>query len=369
MAQVMTNNIDKLLSSDPFEFSKKTSDLFIKSFKETSLHHYNNCDYIKYIWDQEKIHPSDINTEEDLTRAPFIMVNLFKSIEFMSCKKEDIELTLGSSGTTGQRSIMHLDHGSLERVKKLAYKIHESLGITSPKKYNYLCFTYDPKVANDLGTAFTDELLTSFTDQNEVYYTFQFDSNLNDFKMNEKEIVEKLIQFSKSEYPLRILGFPAFLYKIIKDNNLHLKLPEDSWLQTGGGWKSHAGDEIPKAEFREFIEKHLGIKKENIRDLFGMVEHGIPYVDNKLGFLTIPNYARVYIRDSKTLKILEHGKRGLIQFMCTYNHSYPAFNILSTDWGSLHKDETGQEFLQIEGRAGTTKHKGCALKALEIHKE
>ena len=264
---------------------------------------------------------------------------------------------------------MHLNQESLTRVKALAYTIHKKLGITSPKKYNYLCFTYDPKVADDLGTAFTDELLTSFTDHNEIYYTFQFDAKINDFKMNENEIVQKLVEFSGSEYPLRILGFPAFLYKIIKDFNLTLSLPKDSWLQTGGGWKSHAGDEIPKEEFREFIEARLGIKKENIRDLFGMVEHGIPYVDNEEGYLAIPNFARVYIRDPKTLEVLEDGQRGLIQFMCTYNTSYPAFNILSTDWGVVTTNSKGNRFLRIEGRAGTTKHKGCALKALELIKD
>lgn len=367
----MMKATDSLLASNPFTFSEENLQLFVKSFQETANIHYQGNDFFKYIWDKEKIHPNDILLEKDLAKAPFILVNQFKIKEMLSCKRENIALTLGSSGTGGQRSLMHLDQGSLDRVKKLAYSIHAELGMTSSKKYNYLCFTYDPKVANDLGTAFTDELLTSFTGINEVYYTLQFNPSKNDFELNEQGVVDKLIEFSKSEYPTRILGFPAFLMMILKKYNLNLKLPKDSWLQTGGGWKGHTGEEIPKGEFRHFIHEKLGIELENIRDLFGMVEHGIPYVDCNKGKLRVPNFGRVFIRDPYTLKCLPDGEVGLIQFMCTYNSSYPSMNILSTDWGKLTKenDDIGGYSLEILGRAGTTKNKGCALKALELIEE
>lgn len=360
--------IDLLLESNPFEYSTKTSELFINSLKETALVHYHGNKFFKSLWDRNCIHPNDIKNEEDIKKIPMIMVNLFKEHELISCDKENIVLTLGSSGTGGQRSLMHLDQGSLDRVKKLAYTIHQELGMTSSKKYNYLCFTYDPKIANDLGTAFTDELLTSFTGINEVYYAIQFNDKMKDFELNENGVVEKLIEYSKSEFPLRILGFPAFLYKILKDYNLELKLPKDSWLQTGGGWKSHANEEIPKEQFRDFIEQKLSIPKKNIRDLFGMVEHGIPYVDCENGNLRVPNYARVFIRDPKNLEVLPYGEKGLIQFICTYNTSYPSMSLLTTDWGILTKanDLIGGEMLTILGRAGTQKHKGCAIKAAEM---
>lgn len=367
----MSKAILDLISSNPFEFSDSTSKLFIESFKYTASKHYNGCNFIKHLWDQHHFSISDIKSETDLENSPYVMINLFKEKNLMSVAKNEIKLTLGSSGTSGQRSLMHLDQGSLERVKSLAFNIHESLGITNEKEYNYLCFTYDPKIANDLGTAFTDELLTSFTGIKEVFYAIQYDENIKDFKLNEKETIQKLIEFSNSKIPTRILGFPAFLYKIVKDNNLKLSFCEDSWVQTGGGWKGLAEEEIPKAQFKQFIQKNLGIKVENNRDLFGMVEHGIPYVDCKNSKMRIPNFARVYIRDPHTLEILPNGQKGLIQFMCTYNTSYPSMNILSTDWGIKH-DETdflGGTSLEILGRAGINKHKGCALKALEILEE
>ena len=356
---------EELLDSSPFDFSEKNKAFFLKSFIEMSQHHCDKDDYTNYIWKQKNLKPSDIEKESDLSNAPFILVNQFKENNFKS--SNDIVLTLSSSGTSGQRSVQYLDQRSLDSVKRLAFNIHRDLGITSDKKYNYLCFTYDPKSADDLGTAFTDELLTSFTKKNEVYYTFKYDEKIADFKMNEFEIVETLKRFEKSELPTRILGFPAFLYEIITKNNLQLNLGQDSWVQTGGGWKSKSDKEIPKEKFRKIISSSLGIPVKNIRDLFGMVEHGIPYVDCIEGRLRIPNYARVYIRDPETLKILPVGQPGLIQFICTYNSSYPAMNILTTDWGKLRSEDSISEFsLEILGRAGIDKNKGCALKALEM---
>ncbi len=353
-----------LLDSPPFLFNSHSSEMFLASLREMATHHYEKNPFFRFYWKKKNIHPQDLQSEEDLKKMPFLLVNLFKNHEMYTGAKEKIILTLGSSGTTGQRSLIHLDEPSLLNVKKLAYNIHNALGMTSQQKYNYLCFTYDPRVANDLGTAFTDELLTSFTDKNEVYYTFQH--NGNDFIFDQMACVEKLKEFEKSQYPTRILGFPAFLYQLIEEHKLSLNLGENSWVQTGGGWKGQAEKEIPKKQFRKVVSHALGIPQENIRDLFGMVEHGVPYVDAYDGRLRIPNYARVLIRDPISLEVLPNGQQGLIQLICTYNSSYPAMSLLTTDWGKKISCEQYGDVLELCGRAGISKHKGCALKALEL---
>ena len=187
----MNNPVNLLIQSNPFEFSKKTEKLFIDSFKYTANIHYRGNKFFKYMWDKDQLNIDDIKSEKDLINAPFIMVNLFKHKNLKSCSDDNIVLTLGSSGTGGQRSLMHLDQFSLDSVKELAFNIHKHLGMTNKKKYNYLCFTYDPKIADDLGTAFTDELLTSFTGIEDVFYAIQFDEEIKDFKLNEKETIKK----------------------------------------------------------------------------------------------------------------------------------------------------------------------------------
>jgi hypothetical protein len=357
-----------LLFSSPFDQSPQGRQLFINSFGENALFHYEHHEFTRKFWDKMGFHPSQVKSETDLQFVPATMVHLFKEHEMYSVPKEEIVLTLTSSGTAGQKSRQFLNQISLDNVKKLALNIHVALGMASELKYNYLCFTYDPKKAADLGTAFTDELLTNFTGKNEIYYAIQWSESAADFEFNEKGVVETLKRFAASGLPTRILGFPAMLFEILEKNNIHLDLGKGSWLQTGGGWKGKADKEIAKPDFRKLIEDRLGIPQANQRDLFGMVEHGIPYVDCEKGNLHISSYARVFTRSPFDMKLLPQGERGLLHFLCSYNFSYPASSLLTTDYGRVGRCDCaiGGETLILEGRAGVSKHKGCALKALEL---
>jgi hypothetical protein len=358
---------DRLFETDPFLGIPANRDLFLESFREAAAAHYAGNDYFRKLWQRVGLSPKDLRTEKDLPRVPPILVSLFKEHDLISVPRDQVVLTLTSSGTHGQKSQIFLNQRSLDRVKRLAFKIHESLGITSPAETNYLCFTYDPRVAKDLGTAFTDELLTSFTGVRKIYYALQWDPEKSDFVFNAEGVVETLREFERDGHPVRILGFPAFLAKILKDFDLKLDLGASSWVQTGGGWKNFADEEIPKAEFRRLVSQRLGIPEANIRDMFGMVEHGIPYVDCELGKLHIPNYARVIIRSPDTLQPMKAGEKGLIHFLCSYIDSYPSISLLTTDWGRVGACSCpkGGETLEILGRAGVSKHKGCAITALE----
>lgn len=361
---------EKLLNSDPFDFSHDHQNLFLESFRENCLFHYEKHGFTRKLWDHLEFHPSQLKCEADLCKIPGTMVHLYKEHEFCSVPQDELVLTLTSSGTGGQKSRQFLNQLSLDNVKKLAFNIHRSLGMASEQKYNYLCFTYDPKVADDLGTAFTDELLTNFTGKKEVYYAIRWSEEKKDFELNEEGVVETLKRFAASGVPTRILGFPALLFEMIEKYDLRLNLGKDSWLQTGGGWKGKADKEIPKRQFRQMIAERLGIPVEHQRDLFGMVEHGIPYVDCEKGNLHIPNYARVMVRSPHDLSLRKKGERGLLHFLCSYNFSYPAPSLLTADYGRVGTCDCsiGGDVLILEGRAGVNKHKGCALKALEVIK-
>ncbi|MBW7877343.1 MAG: hypothetical protein H3C47_15300 [Candidatus Cloacimonetes bacterium] len=358
-----------LLALNPFDFSPEARQKFIQSFKSTASWHISKCPEIRLFWELNKISPDQIHTESDLLNVPPVLVTIFKEWDLACVPREDIVLTLGSSGTGGQRSLQHLDQVSLNHVKSLAYKVHDSLGITSSNKFNYLCFTYDPQIAKDLGTAFTDELLTSFTGINDVFYALRPHPVSGEWFFD-RELCQKMIwQFYESGIPTRILGFPAFLLDLLKNCNKLPPLGESSWVQTGGGYKNHAGEVLTKQDFRDLVYQKLKIPPQNIRDLFGMVEHGIPYVEDELGQMRIPNLARVMARDSKDLSPLPDGEPGLLHFLCSYNLSYPASSILSTDLGVVLPDPDGRgKILQILGRAGVSKAKGCAIQAQELLK-
>jgi phenylacetate-coenzyme A ligase PaaK-like adenylate-forming protein len=362
---------DLLFETDPFDFSAENRQLFVDGFRETAAKHYRQNAVFRAFWQDAGIHPDDLVDEESLVHVPPLMVHLFKERTLVSVPPEDLVLTLTSSGTTGQKSRMFLNQRSLDRVKRLAFKIHQSLGMTSSEEANYLCFVYDPAAAKDLGTAYTSQLVTSMSPVRSVTYALRWSEDKHDFVFDVDFVVETLKRFEQEGLPVRIFGFPAFLYQILQQSDFTLDLGPHSMVETGGGWKNLEDQQVPKPLFRKLVARRLGIPVENIRDMFGMVEHGVPYCDCRLGHLHISNYSRVWIRSPWTLGALPEGESGLVQFMCCYNDSCPSVSLLTTDWGRLGRCECGLagQTLELLGRAGVSKHKGCAVKAAELHLE
>jgi phenylacetate-coenzyme A ligase PaaK-like adenylate-forming protein len=301
---------------------------------------------------------------------PFVFVAALKERDLTTLPASEIVLELKSSGTTGQRSRIQLDRGSLLRVRRLAWQVFRGLGLTDGREHDYLCFTYDPAVAKDLGTAWTDELLTGFTGKGEVFYTFRWSKEKKDFYFDVEGAVERLKKAEDTQKLTRLIGFPAFALKLAdefkKRYGRAVRLNPGSSVITGGGWKTLADEAIDKKVYRGILAGRLGIPVANVRDLFGMVEHGVPYVDCPLGNFHIPNYGRIIARDPGTLKPLGYGKDGLLQFITPYLTSYPSLSLLSGDMGRVEKGckcGIGGNVLVIKGRAGVKKLKGCAISA------
>ncbi|MDD5089398.1 MAG: hypothetical protein PHQ23_00615 [Candidatus Wallbacteria bacterium] len=300
---------------------------------------------------------------------PYLFVDLFKSRRMCSVPANAVKLRLSSSGTGGRKSFHYLDSISLNRILRIVPLIFGSHGLVSDEKCNYICFTYDPKVAKEVGTAFSDKLLTGLTKRAAVYYTLKFDQAAGEFRFDEEECAEKFEAFHKTGLPLRVLGFPAYIWKVLSCRKKPFRFPESSAVITGGGWKLHTGAQVPKAEFKRMIAEKLGIDPVRIIDTYGMVEHGIPYIDCECDHFHIPVYSRVLVRDPLTMEIVPPGSDGLLQLMSPYMHSFPAISLLSTDRVQLgEKCACGRKtpWFEVLGRGGVKKHKGCAVTAAEL---
>jgi phenylacetate-coenzyme A ligase PaaK-like adenylate-forming protein len=362
--------VDRLIDCSPFDYTEKTAKLFLEAMNETVQHHYAHCKEYHNFLDYCGFKPQ-IRSLDNVMELPPIHVNVFKEYDLVTVSKEQIVLSLTSSGTGGKKSKNFLDDLSLKRVKKIALHIHEGLGMVDENSWvNYCCFTYDPHVAKDLGTAFTDELLTSFTKRKRVYYTFQYNPQTNNFEFNLAEIAKVFKEFEKEGSPVRLLGFPAFMYEALEyyrdTEKKTLKFHPDSFFMTGGGWKKREDKKVSRTEFVEFVHEMTAVPKTNVRDMFGMVEHGVPYVECGLGNMHVPIYAKVFIKDPRTLKNLPYGEVGLPNFITPYLYSYPSISILVNDFAFLEPSCTcglKGDILRIVGRAGISKHKGCAMHA------
>ncbi len=347
--------------------------LFLRSMQEAFAYHYLGSPELQALCQDEQFFPWSLRRLDQLSRIPYFFVTALKYYSVASVPDSDIVLTLHSSGTTGQTSKIVLDRTSLRRIRRIVHHIYGDLGMQDEVRTNYLCFTYDPERAGDVGTAYSDKLLTSLTKVQDVFYAIEWDTEKNDWHLNSQRVEEALDKFEASGRPFRLLGFPAHTWDVLNEivarRGRPYRFGPRSYVITGGGWKGYDGRAIPKPEFREGVARALGVPKVNVRDLYGMVEHGVPYCECENHAMHIPRYSRVFARDPITLERLPHGQSGLLQFITPYHHSYPAISLLTTDYGhTLEKCRCGRSspVLVLEGRAGLTKHKGCAINALKV---
>ena len=365
--------IDKLFHHDAFDYSETGLQLQFDAMRQVFAVHYEHCLPYRNLCDRAGFRPPHPRRPEDLDRIPWTFVGVLKDRDLLSIPRARIAREFTSSGTGGRKSRIYLDAESFDRLLLSARQIHARLGmVDAGQEVNYLCFSYDPARATDLGTSFTDDLLTSFTRRREVYFTIRWSEQAGDFAFDRDGTLAKLEQYERDGRPVRLLGFPAFMYQLLREavprRGRAFALGPESWVMTGGGWKSLADEAVSKQQFIDDVSGWLGLPRENIRDMFGMVEHGIPYVDCAHHRLHVPLYARVLIRDPETLALMPPGEIGLIQLQTPYLTSYPSHSMLTTDLGRV---EPGCDcgvpgpVVTITGRGGVKKHKGCALTATE----
>lgn len=363
--------VDAFFETPAFEYSPRTSKAFCAAMRAALAYQGKRAPVLKAIYKAEGFSPASVKTERDIADIPFIFVSALKERDLTTLPYSKIALELKSSGTSGQRSRMQLDKGSLMRVRRMAWQVFAGLGLTDLERaHDYICFTYDPEVAKDLGTAWTDKLLSGFTKKGEIFYTFRWSKEKKDFYFDIDGAVAAMKKFEEAGSLVRLVGFPAFALKLTEEfkkrYGRYPKLNPGSSVVTGGGWKTLADEAMDKKVYRKILADNLGVPVENVRDLFGMVEHGVPYVDCRLGNFHVPNYGRIIARHPGTLEPLGYNKAGLLQFITPYLTSYPSLSVLSSDFGLLRpKCSCGLPgpVLEIKGRAGVTKLKGCAISA------
>lgn len=341
---------------------------FLRAMNESFAWHFLGCPQYRERCLQVGVTPGDIRTIEDLPRIPYVFVSVFKRNTLITGDPAKVKLSLTSSGTGGERSAIHLDARSLRRIRRIVHNIYRSLKMTSREVTNYLAFTYDPAVAKDLGTAFSDELLTRLTRVGQVHYAIR---RLGDeWVLDREACYDALERFEREGSAFRMLGFPAHAWEVLqgyeRERGRTLRFPSRSFVLTGGGWKTLGDVEIPKGTFRREVARILGIPEDHIRDLYGMVEHGVPYTECEAGRMHVPLHSRVFVRDPGTL---QRADRGIFHFLTPYLSSFPALSLLTTDVGHLEAScPCGRKapVLVLEGRGGVTRHRGCAIAALDI---
>lgn len=374
-APLATDSLLRLMAApEPYTLDAEKDATFREAMRDAVAHHRAASPFYRALCDHHAFDEGQLTRDDELARVPWIFVNTLKHHELLSVPHEDVKLTLTSSGTSGQKSQIFFDEGSLARGLATVDACFGANGIVDRElEVNYLVFAHDPAQAATRGTSYTDNYLTSFTRKREVWYALRWDEAAGDWGFDPAATNAKLEAFAASGHPLRIIGFPAFLHRVIAHRRAQgrppLAFPAGSWVLTGGGWKKNESEAIPKPAFRAEVAALLGIPEACQRDGYGLVEHGVPYLECAEHRFHVSHFARAIVRDAETLAPLPDGQPGFLNLLTPYLLSMPAISLLTSDLAIRGGDcPCGRNTATIEllGRLGTRKNKGCAIDATKL---
>lgn len=353
---------------------EKTNELFTQAMRENALFQYNNCCDYKRILDEFGFDPKQINKLDDLAKLPFIPTLYFKHHhpQSVSPRKQIIKAT--SSGTSGSMSNIGFDFKSLNLGKNMVIKVGKYHKLWSIKPINYIIFGYQPTKNNKTAVSKTAYGFTFFAPA--LSRTFALEMTENGYKLSWDKILNALEKYSKSKFPMRTIGFPAYTYFLLKDmkeKGIKYKMPKGSMVTLGGGWKQFYTEKVEKKEFYALVKEVLDIDENHIVEFFGAVEHPILYTDCKFHHFHIPVYSRVIIRNPDDFSPVKNGNIGLINLLTPMIQSAPLLSVMTDDLGILHSEKCpcGVEspWLEIIGRVGISDIITCAAGADEYLKE
>jgi phenylacetate-coenzyme A ligase PaaK-like adenylate-forming protein len=361
--------------TSPYESSNTLDTLFVSAFKEIMHWHQRHNSFYANLLKKEGFDIESIKSVEDIAQVPLIHANFFKLHESISIKKSEISEHMTSSGTSGQKSQMFFDEWSILSARRMVRFIYDKNDFNRPdEETNFLLLAYEPLSNFKVGTTRTNIFLTSFAKAKEVFFALRATGDTHEF--DRFGTVRKLQEYEAQKLPVRIHGFPSFMYFTLmqmQEMDIKLSLHKDSLVMFGGGWKGYADQEISKDRLFALIHERLGISTQRIRDTYGSVEHSIPYIECKYHHLHVPIWSRLFIRDVKTLEVLGYEKAGFMNFVTPYITSVPAVSVMMGDLGVLHpasecKCGALTPFFEILGRAGLSQNKSCAVSASELLK-
>ncbi|MBR3076852.1 MAG: acyl-protein synthetase [Oscillospiraceae bacterium] len=351
---------------------------------------------------------------EDLAELPFLPTALFKRRRLFSLPRWRLPCVVTSSGTSGRASEIGFSVGDLWAGLKMVLHICRLRKLLSWRPCHYVVFGYQPRLRNRTGVSRTAFGVTLFTPALSRTYALRWRKNapsvgtasgrpqhaesslsqntqasasggrpmaaptaraeLGDYVLDLQHVQDAIVKHSKSRFPLRFMGFPAyawFLMKRMEEQGVRVRLPKGSKLMLGGGWKQFYAEEVDKSAFYALAKKVLGLDDRDIIEFFGAVEHPIFYNDCERHHFHIPVYSRVLIRDPATLKPVPNGTPGLVNLITPMDVGTPLLSVMTDDLGILHDaGECGcgldAPWLEILGRVGLQDIKTCAAGAAEI---
>lgn len=356
----MKNNYTNLLlSSPPYSLDKFQKDsLLVNALRDLTLHHLEQCPPYKKIY--KHLNQSKNWSLSELHSIPFIPVRLFKEMDMLSIKRQEVFKTMLSSGTSGQSpSRIYLDRETarlqtlgLSQLMKAFFPIGRPpmLIIDSPETISNRS-KFSARAAGILGFSFFGR-------------TPVFALN-SDLTVNEKALSEFYEAHCGEE--ILIFGFTSIIWEhflnstFVQSNSF--SMPK-AYVLHGGGWKKLANLGITNIDFKQQIFNVLQTNK--VVNYYGLVEQtGSLFFECERNFLHSSNFSNVIVREPTSFEAMSFGVTGLLQLQSIFPLSYPGHSLLTEDLGTIYGVDDctcgrkGQRFI-VHGRAPDAELRGCS---------
>ncbi len=305
--------------------------LQLEMIKYSFKFHYDNNEFYQELCRCASFTPVDLNTTDDLINIPLIPVSAYKgqdSHRLLSVDLSDIEHEMRSTGTSGIPSVSRRCSKTVDLGVQSTYGMYREFLKISKGAGLYLCPSTEE--IPEMGMIKALNMLAGLLD------THKF------LVRNEKMIPEMALEQLEewSSFTRHIIGPPFLIHRFLtylQATSKKIQLDPDTMIITLGGWKRFTGQMISRVEFNSLCSEWLGVKHQNIRDIYALVESNIIAIENEKGVKHVSPTTRISVRDPEDkAREMDVGKPGQLAIYDPTNLTIPGF-LLTEDIVTLEK--------------------------------
>lgn len=323
--------------------------------------HYENNDFYREACKSKGISPESITKFEDLVRIPLVPINLYKandSYKLLSVGLNEVELEMRSTGTSGIPSVARRCENTVDGAVLSIYAMYREFFKISKGAGLYLCPSTEE--IPEMGMIKALNMLAGLLD------THRF--MVKDERFAPEDALAQLGEWDK-KFTRHIIGPPFLINRFIKylrATDQKLNLDKNTYVITLGGWKRFTGEMLSREEFNQECMEYLGVQREQIRDIYALVESNVVAIDDEYGEKHVTPFIHFSVRDPKQLdREVEPGETGQLAILDPVARSTPGF-MLTEDLvrllpGKSQSGRSGQRMQYVMRLPESTEFGCCAV--------
>jgi long-chain-fatty-acid---luciferin-component ligase len=317
--------------------------------RDAAIYHASRNGFYRAQCDAAAVDPAALHELGDLQRLPLLPVSLFKRPDarvLLTCALAKVETEARSTGTSGVSSLVRRDAETVTRaLVGLTGTYREFFGLSGGAG---LFLSPSSADAPENGMAKVFNILNGILDDHAYL--------VSDNVFDPADALEYLRKW-KGHMTRHIIGPPFLVRRFLRYleiEGINVFLDPYSMVITLGGWKRYPGEAVSADDFRDQCHHRLGVSRENVRDMYGLIESDLLAVECHLHRKHVPPWCYVSIRDLHDVnREVAPGHTGMIAVLDALNTSYPGF-LLTDDVGEV---ETGTCACGRTGQVITFRHR------------